>query len=74
MSGAHRTWHARVDAGAAARISDPVVRVALVDDQTIFREGLRALIELEPDFEVLAQTTSAAVRLPAPNGRVIHGA
>jgi two-component system response regulator NreC len=36
-------------------LPEPVVHVALVDDQTIFREGLRALIDQEPDFEVVAQ-------------------
>ena len=36
----------------------PVIRLALVDDQTMFREALRALIEQEPDLEVVAQVTS----------------
>ena len=37
---------------------DPVVRLALVDGQTIFREGLRALVDQEPDLEVVAQATN----------------
>ncbi len=37
---------------------DHVVRLALVDDQTIFREGLRALIEQEPDLSVVGQATN----------------
>ena len=37
--------------------TDPVIRLALLDDQTLFREGLRALIEQEPDFEVVGQAT-----------------
>ncbi len=36
----------------------PVIRLALVDDETMFREGLRALIEREPDLEVVAQAMS----------------
>ncbi len=36
---------------------DQVIRLALVDDQGIFREGLRALIDQEPDLEVVAQAT-----------------
>jgi two-component system response regulator NreC len=37
---------------------DPVIRLALVDDQTILREGLQALIAQEPDLEIVAQATS----------------
>jgi len=40
--------------------ADPVIGIALLDDQTIFREGLRALIDQEPDFEVIAQAASMA--------------
>jgi two-component system response regulator NreC len=36
---------------------DQVIRLALVDDQSIFREGLWALIDQEPDLEVVAQAT-----------------
>jgi two-component system response regulator NreC len=37
---------------------DATVRLALVDSQTIFREGLRALIEQESDLAVVAQVSS----------------
>jgi two-component system, NarL family, response regulator NreC len=37
--------------------ADAVIRVALVDVQTIVREGLGALIGHEPGLEVVAQTT-----------------
>ncbi len=31
------------------------IRIALADDHTIFRDGLRRLLNLEPDFEVVAE-------------------
>ena len=38
--------------------TDPSIRLALIDTQTIFREGLRALIEQEPDLEVVAHVAA----------------
>jgi DNA-binding NarL/FixJ family response regulator len=35
--------------------SDPKITIALADDHTIFRDGLRRLLSLEPDFEVIAE-------------------
>jgi two-component system response regulator NreC len=37
--------------------ADPVIRLALVEGETIFRAGLRVLIGQEPDFEVVADAT-----------------
>lgn len=31
------------------------IRIVLVEDHAILREGLKALIELEPDFQVIAE-------------------
>ncbi len=31
------------------------IRILLVDDHTILREGVRALLERQPDFEVIAE-------------------
>ncbi len=39
-------------------VSDAPIRMALLDAQTLFREGLRALIGEEPDLEVVAQASS----------------
>jgi two-component system response regulator NreC len=49
-----------LDAGRQGRLElsqvpDARIRLALLDDQTLFREGLRALIDAEPDFQVVAQ-------------------
>ena len=38
----------------------PRIRLLLVDDQLLFREGLRTLLSLQPDFEVVGE---------APNGQ-----
>jgi len=34
-----------------------MVKLLIVDDHTIFREGLRALLELEPDFTVVGEAS-----------------
>ena len=40
--------------------ADPIIAIALLDDQIILREGLRALIDQQPDFEVIAEAASLA--------------
>ena len=37
-------------------MADPI-RVLLVDDQRLMREGLRILLELEPDLEIAGEAT-----------------
>lgn len=41
------------------------IRVLLVDDQTLMREGLRILLELEPDLEVAGEAGDGASALQA---------
>ena len=36
------------------------IRIALIDDHTIVREGLKHLLETEPDLEVVAEGTDGA--------------
>lgn len=38
----------------------PPIRVALVDDHALVREGLRRIVEREPDLEVCGEASSAA--------------
>ena len=40
-------------------ISQPVVSILLVDDHTILRAGLRAFLEAEDDFSVIAEAENA---------------
>jgi len=37
----------------------PKLRVVIVDDHTLFREGLRTILEMEDDLEVVADAESA---------------
>lgn len=36
-------------------MTDPKIRLLLVDDQTIIRQGLRSLLEAKPDLEVVGE-------------------
>jgi len=39
---------------------EPVVRVVIADDHTMVRSGLRVLLDMEPDLEVVAEAGSVA--------------
>ena len=36
-----------------------MIRIAIVDDHEIIREGLKSILQCEPDFEVVAETETA---------------
>ncbi len=44
-----------------------VIKILLVDDQSLFREGLRTLLEVQPDFQVVGEASNGeeALRLAA---------
>ena len=46
----------------AGLVTDPLerIRVMLVDDHAVVREGLRAFLQLQPDIEVVAETGGGA--------------
>jgi len=50
-------------------MSGKKLRLLLVDDQAMFREGLRTLLGLQPDFEIVGEAAdgAAAVALARPN-------
>ncbi|HEX3877069.1 MAG TPA: response regulator transcription factor [Bryobacteraceae bacterium] len=41
------------------------IRVLLIDDHTLFRQGIRTLIAAEPDFEVVGEAANAAAAVTA---------
>ncbi|MCF6378255.1 response regulator transcription factor [Nocardioides KLBMP 9356] len=56
----------------------PVIRVYLLDDHTIVRRGLRAVLELEDDIEVVGESGTVAEAIPqilelAPDIAVLDG-
>src|SRR6266508_1390053 len=36
------------------------IRILLTDDHTLFRQGIRTLLALEPDFEVVGEAANAS--------------
>jgi DNA-binding NarL/FixJ family response regulator len=44
-------------------VAKPRVRIVLVEDHIILREGLKALIEIEPDFEIIGEFGAAELCL-----------
>ena len=47
---------------SAAKAPSPV-RILIVDDHTIVRQGLRSVLELEPDFTVVGEAASAGTAI-----------
>ena len=39
--------------------SSPVIRLVIADDHALFRQGLRSLLQLQPDIEVVAEVSLA---------------
>jgi DNA-binding NarL/FixJ family response regulator len=46
------------------RAADTPIRVALLDDHTLFRDGLRRLLDTEPDIDMVAEAKSGAEIFP----------
>ncbi|MFN2433564.1 MAG: response regulator [Gemmatimonadota bacterium] len=46
------------------RSTGSVIRVALLDDHTLFRDGLRRLLDTEPDIDLVAEAKSGAEIFP----------
>lgn len=46
------------------RTTDSAIRVALLDDHTLFRDGLRRLLDTEPDIDMVAEAKNGAEIFP----------
>ena len=44
-------------------MNTPTIRLLLVDDHALVRMGLKALLEVEPDFEVVAEADDGLAAL-----------
>ena len=51
----------------------PCIRVLIVDDQTLMREGLRKLLEFEPDLEVVESVADGQAALAAVERLIAEG-
>ena len=51
-----------------------MIRVLIADDEAIIRDGLRAIIELEPDLEVVAEAADGAEAVELAAYRVVQEA
>lgn len=65
ISGPQPTTAASVDCGVSEPAVDPIVRILLVEDHVILREGLRALLELEPDLRIVGEACDVGDALRA---------
>jgi DNA-binding NarL/FixJ family response regulator len=45
---------------ANAQSKTTIIRVAVADDHALFRQGLRTLLDAEPDFQVIGEATNGA--------------
>ena len=40
-----------------------MISILLVDDQSLIRQGLRALLELEPDIEIVGEAENGQIAI-----------
>ena len=48
------------------------IRILLVDDQTLFREGLRVVLSMQPNFEVVGEAADGVEALTLANDSRPH--
>ena len=61
---APQTRERNVSAASEKANGSELIKIALADDHTIFRDGLRRLLALEPDFKIVAEAKDGTEVLP----------
>ena len=59
-----QTRERKTEAASDSRDESKALKIALADDHTIFRDGLRRLLALEPDFKIVAEAKDGTEVLP----------
>jgi DNA-binding NarL/FixJ family response regulator len=61
---AQQTRERKVSAASEKATRSELIKIALADDHTIFRKGLRRLLALEPEFKIVAEAKDGTEVLP----------
>ncbi len=59
-----QTRERKTEAASDSTNKSKALKIALADDHTIFRDGLRRLLALEPDFKIVAEAKDGTEVLP----------
>ncbi len=61
---AQQTREGKVSAASEQANGSELIKIALADDHAIFRDGLRRLLALEPDFKIVAEAKDGTEVMP----------
>ena len=61
---AQQTREGKVSAASEQANGSELIKIALADDHAIFRDGLRGLLALEPDFKIVAEAKDGTEVMP----------
>ena len=61
---AQQTRERKVSAASEKANGSELIKIALADDHAIFRDGLRRLLALEPDFKIVAEAKDGTEVMP----------
>ena len=61
---AQQTRERKVSAASEKANGSELIKIAMADDHAIFRDGLRRLLALEPDFRIVAEAKDGTEVMP----------